>query len=289
MQTSNTITITFGDQAEAHVGMKKKWEDDRSSLTIEEMDSAAQKFSNQGGLVLNYNLKDLLDGCEIEAVKALLPHTEEAKFLVVSNGIDTILSTYTETGLTHQDMYKEQNSLKHDRHYWILGEKKKLNKNARGNLCFDHEGSEADFEVAHVGTIIAFKDVPVTNMIRLMLPNYFGIKGEDLKAEGNYYYDSSKTGIGFHGDAERKITIGARLGADMPMCYQWFYRGKAIGKKLEITIPSGTIYAMSQKAAGCDWRRSSMLTLRHAAGSSGYTTIAESIKWVKKIPRSGGN
>ena len=288
MQTSNTITITYGDQAEAHVGMKKNGRMAEAGLTIEEIDSAAQKFSDQGGSVVNYNLKDLLDSCEIEAVKALLPHTEEAKFLVVSNGVDTILSTYTETGLGHQDMYKEQNDLKHDRHYWDTRRKKKLNKNARGNLCFDHQGSEADFEGAHAGTIVAFNDVPVTNAIRLMLPNYFGSKGENLKAEGNYYYDSSKTGIGFHGDAERKITIGTRLGNDMPMCYQWFYRGKAIGKKLEITMPSGTIYAMSQKAAGCDWKRSSILTLRHAAGSPGYTTIAESRKWGEEDTKKWG-
>ena len=281
METSNTITITYGDQAEAHYGMKKNGSMAEAGLTIEEIDSAAKKFSDKGGSVVNYNLKELLDGCEIEAVQALLPHTQEAKFLVVENGLDTILSDYDddETKMRHQDMYQEQNSLEHDRHYWDTRRKKKLNKHARGNLCFDHESSEADFEGEHVGTIVAFDDVLITNTVRMSLSHYFGRKGEDLKAEGNYYYDTSKCGIGFHGDAERKITIGARLGATMAMSYQWFYRNKAIGKNLRISMPSGTLYAMSQKAAGCDWKKSSILTLRHSAGSAGYTTIPESKKW----------
>lgn len=282
MEATNTITITYGDQAEAHVGMKKNGSMAESGLSIDEINEAEKLFLEKGGDVVNYDLKNLLEGCEIKEVCDLLENTEDAKFLVVYNGIDILLNDGEEEQkemMSHIDMYEEQNNLTHDRKYWDLRRKKVLNKNARGNLCFDYEGSEADFEGEHVGTIISFDDVPFTNKVRIKLPDYFGGKVKDMKAEGNYYYNKKKCGIGYHGDAERKITIGARLGATMPLCYQWFYKGKAVGNNLRIEIPSGAIYAMSQKAAGCDWKRRNILTLRHSAGCEKYTKIVDSKKW----------
>ena len=146
-----------------------------------------------------------------------------------------------------------------------------------GDQAEAHVGMKKNGSMAESG--LSIDDVPLTNKVRISLPIYFGDKVKDMKAEGNYYYDKKKCGIGYHGDAERKITIGARLGATMPMCYQWFYKGKAVGKNLRIEIPSGAIYAMSQKAAGCDWKRRSILTLRHSAGCDYYTKVVDSKKW----------
>jgi hypothetical protein len=55
----------------------------------------------------------------------------------------------------------------------------------------------------------------------------------ELAAEGNYYYDSSKCGIGFHGDSERKKVIALRLsvGKCSPLHFQWFLMGKPVGKR----------------------------------------------------------
>ena len=281
MKATNTITITYGDQAEAHVGMKKNGSMAESGLSIDEINEAEKVFLERGGNVFNYDLKSLLEGCDIKEVYDLVEDTEDAKFLIVYNGIDILLKDGKEEQKnmnTHIEMYGEQNSLKHDRKYWDVRRKRVLNKNARGNLCFDKEGSVANFEGEHVGTIVSFDDVPLTNKVRISLQRYFGEKVKDIKAEGNYYYDRKKCGIGYHGDTERKITIGARLGATMPMCYQWFYKGKAIGKNLRIEIPSGAIYAMSQKAVGCDWKRRNILTLRHAAGCDYYTKVLDSKK-----------
>ena len=47
-----------------------------------------------------------------------------------------------------------------------------------------------------------------------------GDKGNDLMGEGNYYYNSSE--FGFHGDAERRKVVGVRLGASMPLEFQWY-------------------------------------------------------------------
>jgi hypothetical protein len=40
-----------------------------------------------------------------------------------------------------------------------------------------------------------------------------------------------------------------------------------------LTLQAGDLYIMSDKATGNDWKKSSILTLRHAAGAAKYTTI----------------
>ena len=96
-----------------------------------------------------------------------------------------------------------------------------MNKHARFNLCFAEEEQEADFANGK-GTIVGYKDVPTLQYVRSQLPKYFGAKCEDLACEGNFYYDASKCGIGYHGDGERRLVIGARCGASIPLHFNWF-------------------------------------------------------------------
>ena len=46
-----------------------------------------------------------------------------------------------------------------------------------------------------------------------ILPLIIPEKCTNMVAEGNYYYDLKKCGIGFHGDAERKKVVAIRVGA----------------------------------------------------------------------------
>lgn len=55
----------------------------------------------------------------------------------------------------------------------------------------------------------AFDELPYLSGIRDALPKVLGPIATDLNAEGNYYYED-KSGIGYHGDSERKIVIGFR-------------------------------------------------------------------------------
>ena len=48
------------------------------------------------------------------------------------------------------------------------------------------------------------------------LPGLVSRRHAQLSAELNVYYDVAKCGIGFHGDAERYITIGLRIGVQIP-------------------------------------------------------------------------
>lgn len=59
----------------------------------------------------------------------------------------------------------------------------------------------------------------------------------------------------------------------MPLHYQWYYRSKPIGKNFSVNIAPGDFYVMSEKAVGTDWKKSSILTLRHASGSAKYVKV----------------
>ena len=115
--------------------------------------------------------------------------------------------------------------------------------------------------------------MPYLTKIRRELPDFVGEKAKELACEGNYYYDVSKCGIGFHGDGERKRVVGLRLGASIPLHFQWFQKVCPIGQRFIVNLDHGDLYIMSEKAVGSDWLFRSKLTLRHAAGSKTYTTI----------------
>jgi len=159
-----------------------------------------------------------------------------------------------------------------------------LNKHARHNLCFDLHAQEPQYEKGK-GTIVPYSVVELLGFIRTSLPSFLGNeKARDLKCEGNYYYDPSKCGVGFHGDEERKRVVGLRLGHSLPLHYQWFNRCRPIGERVKTLLHHGDIYIMSEKASGYDWRKNSLITLRHAAGCKKYLTIAgqDVSKWAEK-------
>ena len=81
-----------------------------------------------------------------------------------------------------------------------------VNKHARHNLCFGEAHQAPNYEEG-MGTVYAFDEVPLLKKIRSQLGEIIGEKGVNLQAEGNYYYDVNKCGIGFHGDTERKKVI----------------------------------------------------------------------------------
>jgi len=135
-------------------------------------------------------------------------------------------------------MFNEHISLDVDKKAWMRG--KVVNKHARWNLCFDTESRD-----------------PVTKILLSQISSYVGPKAENLKGEGNYYYNKSKCGIGFHGDSERRKVIGIRLGdgESSPLHYQWFSKSEAVGERLIIPLNSGDMYVMSEKAVGTDWKK----------------------------------
>ncbi len=250
-----TVTITFGEVAENHVGMEKIGKLAKEGFSISELEKAKSFFDELGSTTKLVDLNDLLDGEEDENVPA--------KVLIVKNALKYL-------DVDANNLFKEHMSLDLDKKAFMKG--RVVNKRARYNLCFNDYGQEPDYEKKK-GRIIDFKDVPLTNKIRQALPSFLGPKAKDLKAEGNYYYDTSKCGIGYHGDSERKRVIAIRLGESMELHYQWYQNSKIIGTHFFTVLNHGDLYIMSEYATGFNWKKRSIPTLRHSAGCHKYTTV----------------
>ena len=166
-------------------------------------------------------------------------------------------------------LYQEQHGLTKDSQALMYG--RVVNKHARHNLCFADHSQEPNYEAGQ-GTVVAFSNLPYLNHLRSAWSTVIGDSASSLYAEGNYYYDPSKCGIGYHGDSERKKVVAVRLGATIPLCYQWFCQGKPVGHTGTWQLGHGDVYVMSDKAVGYDWKKKSTLTMRHAAGAAKYTT-----------------
>ncbi len=144
------------------------------------------------------------------------PDHAEAALLVVKNFVDFLLK---DTGHTKEDMFREQAALDVDKKAFMKG--RVVNKHARWNLCFDDVSRAPDYQ-NKMGRIVSFDEVPITKAVMDRFVEFFGPKAAGLKGEGNYYYDVKQCGIGFHGDSERRKVVAVRLGASIPMHYQWF-------------------------------------------------------------------
>lgn len=269
-----TQTLTFCECAENHVGMEKIGEKADTGYSINDLRLFESRFKALSGSSSgNTKLIDISN------------YGQEAGILVIRNGVNLVLESKEESLDSSSDSSKDLANAILKEHLKIqdLWDKKALmgrgdaatvkNKNARHNLCFADRDQEPDY-INGKGRIIDFKDprISYTNILREFLNNILredhlkNPLNDPLVCEANYYYDLRKTYIGFHGDTERSKVIGVRFGASMPLYFQWFYQNSKAGSMYSLTLNHGDIYIMSSKAVGTDWKRSSIYTLRHAAG-----------------------
>jgi hypothetical protein len=257
---AQTFSLTFGDVAENHKGMQKIGQLSNYGFNFQDLTEIKRNFEASGCECNIINLHLLLDD---EDAKEKNP----AYLLVVKNAVNVLLDD--DNG--KNALYEEQDALEKDTKAFMYG--RVVNKHARHNLCFSEENQEPNYEEGK-GRVYAFDDVPLLKRIRERLGVFIGEKGANLQAEGNYYYDVNKCGIGFHGDAERKKVVAIRLGATIPLCYTWYHYNKNISNVMRINnIEHGDMYIMSEKATGFDWKSKSKYTLRHAAGCNKYTNV----------------
>jgi len=254
------FTITAGNAGENHAGMEmigKKWTAGMGH-SVEDLERFQAEMEKAGA--------------RTELVRLSSGELPPAAVLVIKKGIDVLLGA----GKT-AELFVEQAALAKDTKAKMRG--RVVNKHARHNLCFAEEGHAADFEKG-MGTVVAYGEVPLTNALVRAMEASFNPTAK-LIAEGNYYYDLKKCGIGFHGDSERMVVYAARLGAAMPMHFQWFHRSLPIGERFIIPLEGGDVYIMSEKAVGADWKCSSRYTLRHATGCKKFTDIKPKVKKAK--------
>jgi len=199
--------------------------------------------------------------------------TRDAGVLVLRNYADKSIGVGTADGAANE-IWTMQTSGAVDKKALFWGKVK--NKNARWNNVIADFAQSPQYEEGK-GTIVPFPDVynleQIRNKVQVLLeqPN-------PPIAELNYYHDVRKCGIGFHGDAERTLVAGLRLGKatnQMPLFFQAYYRKHPIGPMSRIVLEHGDLYIMSEVAVGADWMSSSYVTWRHAAGMDGckYVTL----------------
>jgi hypothetical protein len=257
MEFKKTFSLTFGDVAENHKGMQKIGEISNKGFNITDLNTAKLWFESNGCICDLVDLSDLLP-------KNVERSSHEAYILTVKRAVNALLDNENGANL----FFEEQDLLEKDTKALMYG--RVVNKHARHNLCFGETHQKPNYEIGE-GTIYAFDEVPMLAKIRSKLGEILGDIGTNLQAEGNYYYDVKKCGIGYHGDAERKKVIALRLGAAIPLAYRWYIRGRQDSMQLNITdLGHGDLYMMSEKATGYDWKKSSIYTLRHAAGADKF-------------------
>ena len=258
VDSGSTITITYCNVAENHVGMEKIGSSTSiKGFQLDELKNGLEVFS--GSKI--YDLRELVSGTSVQV--------DEAYLFVAPGGADILLK---EIGSSAKEMFQEQMALEWDKKILSAKHGGVVNKNARWNLCYADYNQSPAFEQGK-GTVVSFDKIPRTSHIRKRLGEIFGPKAKGLVAEGNLYYDVSKTGIGYHGDAERDIVVGIRLGKTMSLHYQWYVESKPVGRNFEFALNEGDIYVMSEKAVGKDWHKKKIPTLRHAAGCKKYTDL----------------
>lgn len=243
--SESTITITFSESVENHVGMEQIGTKANNGYSCAFLQDLHHRLTQAGQICEYHSLAQHLD-------------QPEAAILIIRKYC------------TDPEILPELLSLPWDRKALMRG--RVCNKHARYNLCFADYSQEANFEKGE-GTVIDFKNVPHLAHLRYDLCFLLGevnSKNEpQLLAEGNYYYDINKCYIGYHGDAERRKVIALRFGAEFELTYQWFLRSKPQGDAMSFTLRHGDMYIMSDIATGYNWRKSSIYTLRHKANKVG--------------------
>lgn len=264
-KTMSTITITFGDVAENHIGMQKIGKLAKKGIQFDELKSIEDHFKGMGCKTEMIHLNQLL-----ETQKLSLPvdkrhnlETEDAYVLIVREGMKIVLND------EYQVLSDFLTNLEWDKNALMKG--KIVEKRARYNLCFADFDQNPDIQHGK-GTVINFDQTKQLTKLRLLFCKLLNKNEDEIVAEGNRYFDTKSCGINYHGDTERKIVIGTRFGSSMSLCYHWYVNDMRVGEKLQIQLNDGDIYFMSSKSVGNDWKTKAKIpTLRHSAGATKFT------------------
>tara|TARA_Y100000389_G_scaffold86932_1_gene83567 strand:+ start:749 stop:1552 length:804 start_codon:yes stop_codon:yes gene_type:complete len=256
-----TVTITCGDAGENHAGMEMlgKLGEEGSGFSPDLLKKMAFALGEMG-LEVEYRDFSLVD---------YPAETANAGLLIIRGYLDPSRADL---------LLEELKALNWDRRYFDRRRGRVLNKLARANLVIvDGFSQEAQYELGQ-GTIVNGLGLEAFSQFkREMVETLNGASGTDkadgLVAEGNLYDDPTRNGIGYHGDMERRKVIALRLGEEMPMSWQWYHRSEQVGEPFSFVFRSGDLYLMSERAVGNDWRKSSLYTMRHAAGAEKYRVI----------------
>jgi alkylated DNA repair dioxygenase AlkB len=270
---TNRYALTLGEQSEIHVGCQIHGNGlALHGFSVAEMKGWKEKLGERAKLVM---LSDVLPVEHRSENEAAVLHIRQGVALLMGE------PTYAD------QMLKEQNAVVYDKFYFDRRRQRKLKKIARHNAVFGDKHVEPSEDYKQ-STVIAYDEVPLFKKLRERLPEVLGEKARELNSEGNHYYNG-KSGIGYHGDSERKRVVCCSLGDSTVLRFYWRRpRESDVGSEVfEFPIQHGDIYIMSEKASGYDWRMRSRYRLVHAAGTASYVETKKK-KSKKKQVLAGG-
>jgi len=268
LPASCAVSLTFSNRGENSVGMQIIGGPASQLVTMNMLEAAKLQWEAGNGPdgVVNPGEAELHDLSSMLDPQLCSQHDGVGAGVLVLRGFvqrllgeDAVDKVENELELQHQRGKIDSKAL-------MRGAVK--NKNARHNNVMAHFDQEPDHAQGK-GTVVKMEDYPTINELSRNAAMWMQ-QDNPLICEQNRYYDVKPCGIGWHGDAEREIVLGARFGEatkNMPMMFQAFHRDSPIGPKTSIRLTRGDVYIMTSKAVGTDWRSSSKVTWRHAAGN----------------------
>ena len=311
------ISLTCAERGENHTGNQMKGvyrEKGYSASDIEGMGTYFDKMIREKAKPKPKSLKDnssppivsVLDLNVLSMNKTVddLPDEDQARLLIVR---DWAKNTLNQPDF-QKKVYEECTNCEWDAKYLdpnkyttktnangqtIRTRGRVMNKKARQNIMFIKDETQEPNYIEGKGRIENLRDRETLfnglESLKGQLREALKQCGSDSEVginvvEGNRYYDLKTTGIGFHGDTERVVVICLTVGGggNFPMRFQWFKDRMPIGKPIDLFLNDGDLYIMSHKAVGCDWKKGSKYTLRHAAGAKKYLSLA---KWEKRAAK----
>lgn len=186
---------------------------------------------------------------------------ESAYALVVKKGLQYLLPEGSEPNT----LYHELAELSMDTR--VVVKNQLIERTDRHRVCCGMSAQYPNFREDR-GTVHPFSSVPIIDHIQETLPDVFGVRAKDTVCETDYYFDTSKCCLPYHGNPERCKYIALCTGHGIQVHMGWFLGEKKIGTRIEIVLTHGDLLILSEKAIGSDWTRSDILTLRHAFGST---------------------
>jgi len=258
---------TFAGVVENHAGMQKVGKE-REALTKEDLNKLGIMFQEKGCKVKAIRLHKEV------GVKLKKPDGTSLKAFVlhVRNGVQAF-------GVDAAELKAEFEKVKPDTTFLNTRRGIVQNKNARYNFNIgDNEHRQCPNIAAGEGTIVSFEDLPLLAQVRhglteagkkLNIP-----KIENLLGEANIYH-SRNSGIGYHGDSERRMVIGANMGKKRKIEFCAFRKALPIGNKVVLKLRPGDMYFMCVVACGHDWTKG-CYKLDHFRHRAGYP------QWLKR-------
>jgi len=270
-------TITWGDVAMNEVEMQRIGQLAEGGVPVARLQEIKAQLEAEGMHCVLIDLRVLLP----EGQRGSAP---EAAVLVVRGGI----SPLSEDPQGEDKLLAEQRSMPIDKQAYDGKHGGVFNKHNRYNNLLGDDDLAADY-ANKKGTVVNCEATsesglkyPITSRLRAVFTALL-LAPRPLVGETNQYFKASECGIGWHGDRERMMVVGVRLGpgaARMPLKFLWFEESKPVGAEGEMLLDAGDVYFMSEKAVGFDWLTKKGLTLRHSAGADKYSSV-DTLKAIK--------